>query len=185
MVCGPTVFNESERATTTCCDIEATSWYAVYTRARHEKRIAEELARRSIEVYLPLYETARQWRNGRHVVQMPLFPGYAFVRMALRNRVSALRVPGVVDFVGYGGKPAALEGEEIINLRRALGEGRKVEPHPFLSEGKKVRITAGPLTGMVGVVLRRKGQVQFMVSVELIQRSVLVEIDSAELEPHV
>lgn len=185
MVCVPTVFSESEHAITACCDLGATSWYAVYTRARHEKRAADELARRSIEVYLPLYETARQWKNGRHFVQMPLFPGYAFVRMALRNRISALRAPGVVDFVGYGGRPAALDGEEITNLRRALGEGRKVEPHPFLSEGKKVRITAGPLTGLAGVVVRRKGQVQFVVSVELIQRSVLVEIDSAELEPHV
>src|SRR6185437_3549656 len=185
MVCGPTVFGESGSVVTAYWDIEPTSWYAVYTRARHEKRVAEELARRSIEVYLPLYETARQWKNGRHFVQMPLFPGYTFVRMALRNRIFALRAPGVVDFVGYGGKPAALEAEEITNLRRALGQGMKIEPHPFLSEGRKVRVTAGPLTGLVGIVVRRKGQVQLVVSVELIQRSVLVEIGAAELEPHV
>jgi transcription termination/antitermination protein NusG len=184
MACGQTILS-APRSDATFYSVEDTSWYAIYTRARHEKRVAQELAHRSIEVYLPLYETARQWKNGRHFVQMPLFPGYAFVHMALRNRISALRAPGVVDFVGYGGRPASLEAEEITNLRRVLGEDRKVEPHPFLNTGRKVRVTAGPLTGLEGVVVRRKGQVQLVVSVELIQRSVLVEVDSTELEPRI
>jgi transcription antitermination factor NusG len=163
--------------------LEMPRWYATYTRSRHEKCVAQELERRAVENYLPLYETARQWKNGRHFVEMPLFPGYAFVRIALRDRLDVLRVPGIVDFVGFSGKPVHIEEEEISNLRRALSHGRRAEPHPLITQGRKVRVTAGPLAGLQGIVVRRKGQIEVVVSLELIQRSVLVEIDSAELEP--
>lgn len=163
--------------------LEAPCWYAIYTRARHEKRVAEELTRRAIETYLPLYETARQWKNGRHFVQMPLFSSYAFVRVAMRDRLEVLRAPGVVDFVGISGKPVPLDEEEIKNLNQALRHGRRVEPHPFLTTGRKVRVTAGPLAGLRGIIVRRKGQMHIVVSLDLIQRSVLVEVDLMELEP--
>jgi transcription elongation factor/antiterminator RfaH len=165
------------------CGTEDPLWYAAYTRPRHEKRVAEQLTRRAVESYLPLYQTARQWKNGRHLVQLPLFPGYAFVHIALRNRLDVLRVPGVVDLVGFNGRPVPLEEEEVTSLRQALAQGVRAEPHPFITRGRKVRMTAGPLAGLQGIVVRRKGRVQVVVSIELIQRSVLVEIDSTELEP--
>lgn len=164
---------------------EMPRWYATYTRPRHEKCAAKELVRRAIENYLPLYGTDRKWKNGRHFVEMPLFPGYTFVRIALRDRLNVLRVPGILDFVGFGGKPAPLGDDEISHLKRALSKGRSAEPHPYIASGRKVRVTAGPLAGLRGFVVRRKGQTQVAVSLELIQRSVLVEIDSMELEPEI
>lgn len=158
-------------------------WYAVYTHARHEKRVAEELTSKAVENYLPLYQSIHQWKNGRHVVYMPLFPGYVFVRIRLRDCLSVLQVRGVVDLVGFNGKPVALADDEVTNLVRALESGRLAEPHPFISRGRNVRITAGPLVGLRGIVMRTRGRAHVVLSLDLIRRSVRVEIHSTELEP--
>lgn len=158
-------------------------WYAVYTRSRHEKTVGDILQRKHIETFLPLYETVRRWKNGAHRVQLPLFPGYAFVRIALHDRLHVLKVPGVVRLVGFNGVPAPLEDHEVEGLRQALAEGIKAEPHPYLTVGRRVRITGGPLAGYSGILVRKKGGVQVVLSVDLIQRSVLVSVDAAWLEP--
>jgi len=158
-------------------------WYAVWTRSRHEKAVAEQLERKSVETFLPVYETIRQWKNGRHKVQSPLFPGYAFVRIALRDRLEVLKVPGVVRLVGFNGTPTPLGDEEIESLRRALAQGARAEPHPFLTVGRRVRITAGPLQGAEGILIRKKGDPRVVLSIDLIRRSVAVEVDSTGLEP--
>lgn len=157
-------------------------WYAAHTRPRHEKRVGRALAAKAVEHYVPLYQAARQWKNGRHLVLMPLFPGYVFVRMALCDRLNALRVHGVLQLVSAGGAPVPLEESEVTSLRRALTQGGHAEPHPFINEGRKVRVTAGVFTGLQGFVVRRKGRLQVVVSIELIQQSVRLEIDSVELE---
>jgi transcription antitermination factor NusG len=156
-------------------------WYAAYTRSRHEKRVADECRRKAIETFLPVYETMREWKNGRHCVELALFPGYAFVRIALRDRLEVLKVPGVVRLVGFNGTPTPLADDEVGKLRRALAEGIHAEPHPYLTVGRRVRITAGPLAGHEGILVRRKGQTQVVLSVNLIQRSILVQIDAASL----
>lgn len=158
-------------------------WYAAYTRWRHEKAVAEQLQTRGIETFLPLYRTVRRWKNGNRRVQLPLFPGYAFARFALADRLPVLKVPGVVCLVGFNGKPAALADGEVEGLRQALAAGTGAEPHPYLTEGRRVRITAGPLAGREGVLVRRQGAVRVVLSIDLIQRSVLVDIASDELEP--
>jgi transcription antitermination factor NusG len=158
-------------------------WYAAWTRSRHEKAVAEQLERKEIETFLPLYETIRQWRNGGHRVQLPLFPGYAFVRIALRDRIEVLKVPGVVQLVGFNGTPTPLGDDEIESLRRALVDGVRAKPHPFLTVGRRVRITAGPLAGQEGILVRRKGTLRVILSIDLIQRSVLVDLDGDILEP--
>jgi transcription termination/antitermination protein NusG len=158
-------------------------WYAAWTRSRHEKAVAEQLDRKAVETFLPVYETVRQWKNGRHRVALPLFPGYAFVRIALRDRLEVLKVPGVVRLVGFNGAPTPLGDEEIEGLRRALAAGVRAEPHPFLTVGRRVRITAGPLTGHEGILVRRKGALRVVLSVELIQRSILVDADASCLAP--
>lgn len=182
MVCSQPILSMRQHTTVASCCPDERLWYAAYTRSRHEKRVAQELDRRAIETYLPLYETVRQWKNGRHLVQMPLFPGYTFVRIASRDQLDVLRVPGVVDLVGFGGVPMPLQEEEIAILKRAVNNGRNVEPHPFITAGRKIHITAGPLAGLQGIVVRRSGQMQVVVSVELIQRSLLVKVDLTELE---
>lgn len=158
-------------------------WYAAYTRSRHEKAVSEMAERKSIETFLPLYEVVRRWKNGDHRVQFPLFPGYAFVRIALRDRQEVLKVPGVVCLVGFNGTPVALPDEEVETMRRALSHGLKAMPHPYLTVGQGVRVTAGPLVGLQGILVRRKGAFRLIVSVDLIQRSVLVDLDANVLDP--
>ena len=163
--------------------LDEVRWYAAYTRSRHEKAIAEQLRSKGIETFLPLYRTVRRWKNGNHWVQLPLFPGYAFARFALADRLPVLKVPGVVRLVGFNGVPAALEDGEVEGLRQALAAGVGAEPHPYLTEGRRVRITAGPLAGCEGVLVRRQGTVRVVLSIELIQRSVLVDVNADWLGP--
>lgn len=158
-------------------------WYAVSTRSRHEKSVGELLQRKRIETFLPLYETIRRWRNGDHRVQLPLFPGYAFVHIALRDRLQVLKVPGVARLVGFNGAPTPLENEEVESLRRALATGVKASPHPYLTVGQRVRITGGPLAGCEGILIRRKRNFRVVLSIDLIQRSIVVDVDSSVLEP--
>ena len=156
-------------------------WYAAYTSANHEKRVADQLRVREVQHFLPTYSSVRRWKDRRVTLDLPLFPGYVFVRMALRERLRVLQVPGVARLVGFNGTPTALPEEEIEALRAGFAHGVPAEPHPFLTAGRRVRVTAGPLAGMRGILVRRKKQMRFVVSVELIQRSVAVEIDEGDL----
>jgi transcription antitermination factor NusG len=158
-------------------------WYAAYTSANHEKRVAEQFIERSVEHFLPLYQSVRRWKDRRVKLQRPLFPGYVFVRLALLDRLQVLQVPGVAKLVGFSGTPAVLPQEEIDALRTSLLNGLRAEPHPFLAVGRRVRVKSGPLTGIEGKVVRRKNSSWFVISLDLIMRSVAVEIDQAVLEP--
>jgi len=158
-------------------------WYAAYTSANHEKRVSEQLGVRKVDHFLPLYPSVRRWKDRRVTLELPLFPGYVFVRMALRDRLQVLQVPGVARLVGFDGTPAVLPAEEIETLRTSLGNGVRAEPHPYLTAGRKVRMQSGPLVGLTGIMVRRKSGARFVVSVDLIQRSVAVEMDEADLQP--
>lgn len=158
-------------------------WFAVHTRSRHEKSASEQLRCREVETFLPLYQSTRRWRNGDHDVQLPLFPGYTFVHIPLKDRLQVLKVPGVVRLIGFNGRPVPLEDEEVEGLRCALASGIKAAPHPYLTAGRRIRITAGPLNGRRGILIRRKGALRVVLSIELIQRSVLVDLGINELEP--
>lgn len=160
-----------------------TLWYAGYTASRHEKRVAEQLQQRDVEHFLPLYETVHRWRNGRHRVQLPLFPGYVFVRIALRDRLRALEIPGFVRLVGFSGLPLPLPDAEIDAMREALHAGIQAEPYPYLTVGMRVEISNGPLQGMKGILLRRQGKCRVVISVDLIMRSMVVEVDSTDVVP--
>jgi transcription antitermination factor NusG len=156
-------------------------WYAVYTRANHEKRVSEQLGLRRVEHFLPLYTSMRRWKDRTMRLDMPLFPGYIFVCMPLRDRLQVLQVTGVACLVGFDRAPAALPAEEIETLRASLMEGVKAQPHPYLAVGQRVSLRSGPLAGLRGILVRRKGGARFVVSVDLIQRSVSLEIDEADL----
>jgi transcription antitermination factor NusG len=158
-------------------------WYAAYTSANHEKRVAGQLMQKSVEHFLPLYDTVRRWKDRRVQLQLPLFPGYIFVRIALRDRLDVLKVPGVVRILGLNGTPIPIPKEQIESLRVAFHEGLRAEPHPYLKAGQQVRITAGPLTGWKGVIVRRKGDLRVVLSAELIQRSIIMDIEASSVEP--
>jgi len=154
------------------------SWYAAYTCPRHEKSVAEQLTGRGVEFYLPLYETVSRWKDRRVRLSLPLFPGYVFVRIPLRERLRVLGVPSVVCLVGFNGRPAPLPEEEIEKLRNGLCTSLRAEPHPYLNVGRRVRIIRGPLEGFEGVLLRRRSQFRVVLSRVLIPHSICVHVDA-------
>lgn len=157
-------------------------WYAAYTCANHEKRVACELQAREVDHFLPLYNSVRRWKDRRVHLELPLFPGYVFVRLALQRRLEVLQIPSVVRLVGFNSLPTALPDDEIEALRKSLAQRLRVEPHPYLTVGRRVRIKSGPLCGLEGIVVRRAGKVRVVLSVDLISRSFVVDVDSADLE---
>ena len=158
-------------------------WYVAHTCANHEKRVAEQLSVRSVEYFLPLYESVRQWKDRRMKLQMPLFPGYVFVRVALRDRLRVLQIPSVANLVSFNGAPAVLPDAEIATLKAGLEHGLCAAPHVYLSEGRRVRITEGPLEGLEGILIRKKNALRFVISLDLIQRSICLDIEASSVEP--
>jgi transcription antitermination factor NusG len=155
----------------------------VQTRPRHEKRVAEELRARAIEEFLPLQRTRNRWKNGVTAdLELPLFPCYLFVRLPLCERLRLLRLPGVIGFAVNSAHPTALAPEDIEALR-VLSVICRAEPHPFLKAGDRVRIVAGPLAGMQGILVRRKQELRVVLSLDFILRSVAVEVSEFDIEP--
>jgi transcription antitermination factor NusG len=158
-------------------------WYALHTYPRHEKSVCESLGLRAIECFLPLYETVHRWRNGCKVqVELPLFPGYLFVRIDPRQRFNALNLPGAVSIVGSVSGPWPLPDVEIMSLRARL-KSRKFEPHPYLAVGQKVRIKFGPLADLTGFLVRQSGGLRVVISVDLIRQGAAVEVNADDVEP--
>jgi transcription antitermination factor NusG len=158
-------------------------WYAVFTMSRHEKQIAWHLGQREIESFLPLYKTKHRWKNRCTAdLELPLFPGYVFVRIDPQERLRVLRVPSVVSIVSVGREPLPVPDHYISGLRNGLLTNG-IEPHPGLDVGDRVRITAGAMADMVGVLDRQKSGFRVVLRLEMIGRSVAVEVDLADIEP--
>jgi transcriptional antiterminator NusG len=158
-------------------------WYAAHIRSRHEKRVAEQLSERGVSSFLPLYSSARRWSDRIAKVDLPLFPGYLFVHIPLTERLKVLEVPGIVGLVSSRQEPVPLDESEIEILRKGLTSQFKAEPHPYLKVGERVRVIHGPLTGLEGILERKKDSVRVVVSLDLIMRSISVEISALDLEP--
>jgi transcription antitermination factor NusG len=160
----------------------APQWCVAYTSANHEKRVTEQLVQRSVEHFLPLYESVRRWKDRRVKLQLPLFPGYVFVRLFLCERLKVLQVPGVARLVGFNGQPAVLPDREIEALRSSTLVPLGAKPHPYLTVGRRVRIQRGILAGVEGILIRRKNALRVVLSIDPIMRSVSVEVDASDLE---
>ena|SRR5438128_5997837 len=158
-------------------------WYAVHTCANHEKRVASQLVERDVEHFLPLYHSVRRWSDQRVELDLPLFPGYVFVRLKLKDRLRVLQIQSVVCLVGFGGLPAALPDSEMEIMRSGISQSLRAEPHPFLTVGRRVQITGGAFAGLEGVLKRKKGNLRVVVSLELIQRSVVLDVDFVDVVP--
>jgi len=159
------------------------NWYALYTCPRHEKCVAQQIEQRSIACFLPLYRSVRRWKDRRKELELALFPGYIFVHLALPDRLRVLQLPSAVRLVSFNGQPAVMPEAEIEQLRQRLARGGCVEPHPYLRVGRRVRVCGGPMQGLEGIIVRRKDRCRVVFSLDLIMRSVAVEVDETDVEP--
>lgn len=163
-------------------DITEPNWYAVYTRHSHEKRVGDHFSSRNIEFFLPQYRTTHRWRNRCKVeLELPLFPSYIFARVAWSEHVRVLEVPSVISIVSNRRAPTPLCESEIDALRSSLTHMR-AQPHPYLNVGARVHIKSGPLAGMEGIVLRDGNGLRVVLTVELIMKSIVVEVEQWDLE---
>jgi transcription antitermination factor NusG len=172
-----------------CCStisnraITARDWFVVSTVPRHEKRVEQHFHVREIESFLPLYHKPRRWKDGsKGTLNLPLFSGYVFVRIETGSRVPVLQVPGVISIVGGVRESSPVPDSYICCLRDGLQQG-KIDLHPYISTGTRVRIRRGVMAGLQGVLLRKKNQFRVVLTLELIMKSVTVEVDIGDIEP--
>jgi transcription antitermination factor NusG len=157
-------------------------WYALRTKHQHEKVATVALSNKNFEVFLPLYESVRRWRDRKKLLSLPLFPGYLFLWGTLRRWQEVVTTPGVRGFVQLGSRAAVIPEAEIESVRRVLNGSFHAEPCAFLNSGDWVRVRSGPLSGIEGVLVRKKSAFRLVLSVDMIGRSVSVELDSNIVE---
>jgi transcription antitermination factor NusG len=154
-----------------------TAWFALYVRSRHEKSVHAQLEAKADESYLPLYCAKHKWADRWKTVSLPLFPGYVFCRFEGSRRSAVLATSGVIDVVRVGPEPAAVAASEIEAIRRVLRSQLSAEPYDDLVRGDQVRMSDGPLKGLTGTLMEVRSSLRLVISVDLLHRSVLVEID--------
>ncbi len=160
----------------------SSAWYAIYTRHQHEKTVARILTSKGFETLLPLYPSARRWKDRTKVLSLPLFPCYVFLKGGLERRLDIVTTPGIHALVSSAGQPAAIPPAEIEAIRRAVEGGARVEPHPFLKCGEWVRVKCGPLAGIQGILVRKKNLYRLVLSVEILGKAAAVEVDAFLVE---
>ncbi|HTM48834.1 MAG TPA: UpxY family transcription antiterminator [Bryobacteraceae bacterium] len=160
------------------------AWYGLRTKSRFEKVAAAALAGKGYEHYLPCHRTRRQWSDRLIEIESPLFPGYVFCRLDIHQRLPVLTIPGVVSVVGIGRTPSPIPDVEIAAIETVLASGLLSEPWPYLPQGRRIRIEKGSLSGVEGVVVEhRKSEWRLVVSINILQRSVAVELDREWVAP--
>ena len=157
-------------------------WYVAYTYPRHEKAVADQVQLRSVETFLPTYEVKSQWKDRRVRLELPLFAGYVFTRMIARERAKVLSVPSVIRILSYQGAPVPVSEAEIDALRMCIANGAKLQPHPYIVVGDRVRVRNGPFEGLEGIVVRKSNNCSLVVSLSLIHQSVSLEVEPKDLE---
>jgi transcription antitermination factor NusG len=159
-------------------------WYAVHTRSNFEKRVALELEQKGLETFLPAFRETHRWKDRRKMVEIPYFPSYLFVRIEDKpeRRLDVLRTAGAVRILGNGGEIEPIQEMEIERFQRLVDSNLSAYAHPFLKEGASVRVKAGPLRGIEGLLVQIKNQNRLLLSLNLLARSVATEIDLCDVE---
>lgn len=160
----------------------ATDWHALYTRHQHEKSVASYLEQIGIQVFLPLSREVHRWSDRRKEIVRPLFPCYVFFSGGLERRIQIVNTPGVCSLVVSGGKIAVIPAAELDAIRRAVIGALRVEPHPFVYSGDRIRVHSGPLAGLEGIVARVKDSTRIVLSVQTLCRSIAIEVDETVIE---
>jgi transcription antitermination factor NusG len=157
-------------------------WWAIYTRHQHEKVVADVLSAKGFQVFLPLYDSIRRWKDRQKLLSLPLFPCYVFVCGGLNRPFQILSTPGVHMALTHGDRIAVIPEKEIDAIRRTIQGPFRMEPHPFLRCGDRVRVVRGSLEGVEGILIRKKNQYRLVLSVDMLAKSVAVEIDASDIE---
>lgn len=152
-------------------------WFAIRTRARHEKAVRHRLSHLGFEQLLPTLTRLSQWKDRKKLVQEPLFPGYCFAKFLGLERITVLEVPGVAYIVGRREYPEPVPQEEIDTLTRLTTSGLQYEPCASLNEGTLVEIIRGPLSGVKGRFIRREFHHYVTIGVQLIGLGATVRIN--------
>jgi transcription antitermination factor NusG len=158
-------------------------WYALHTRSRHEKVARDQLTAKGITNLLPTWRKRSVWKDRVKMIEEPLFRGYMFGYFALQKKLDVLQSVGIVNIVGVNGKAIPVPEEQIQAVKTMVEQRMAYDPHPFLKEGMRVRVKHGVLAGAEGILLTKKHNYRLVISVDLIQQSVAVDIDSAAVEP--
>lgn len=163
---------------------EVEQWYALQTRARHEKVVQERLERRGVATFLPTVTEMHRWSDRKKKVEMPLFSCYLFARLdpARVNRLRLLCVEGVFSFVGQNGVGLPIPDEQIEAVRTLASSQLPCSPYPFLKIGQRVRVCSGSLNGLEGILVSRDGDSSLVISIDAIQRSMSVRVDGYDIE---
>jgi transcription antitermination factor NusG len=157
-------------------------WHALYTRHQHEKSVAQALTNKGQEVFLPLVRAAHRWQDRTKQICLPLFPCYVFIRGGLDRPIQILSTPGLICVVTCAGRPAIIHPGQIDAVGLLIASTLQVASHPYLQTGDRVRVIAGPLRGIEGLLVRKKNSFRLVVSVEILARSAAVEIDVSCIE---
>lgn len=160
------------------------NWYAVHVRSKHDFIVNEALSRKSIETFLPVVERLRQWKDRKKVISFPLFPGYIFVNIE-NTAVDILDVQktrGVVRILGND-KIIPIPDEQIETLKYFVECKEEIDEFPFLKEGQRVKVVSGPLAGAIGIFLSKGKKGRLVLSMDILQKSVSVQVDSKDVEP--
>lgn len=152
------------------------SWYALYTRPRHEKKVYDQLEEKGITSFLPMVKSLRQWKDRRKWVEMPLFNGYVFINIELKNKIEALQTHGVVRMVGFGGVPASIPDWQIEQLRQVISQPETLKLEQYLKEGDAVEVIQGPLKGVKGYLREIRGQTRVAILIDGIYQSASFEM---------
>src|SRR5580698_5329634 len=164
---------------------DGTHWYAIRTRSRHEKVVAKQLDGLGVENFLPLVSSVHRWSNGPRQVELPLFPGYTFVRLVYSpdQRVRVLCTHGVVDFVGTQGKGTPIPDKQIEDVKSLLSHNVPFKNSASLKVGQKVRVRGGSIDGVEGILVARRGKRQLVIFIEPLQRSLSIDLEGYDVEP--
>lgn len=161
----------------------ALPWYAVRVRSNFERNVSSSLRGKGYDEYLPVYCKSSRWSDRVKDVYRPLFPGYVFCQLDIQHRLGVLTTPGVISIVGFGGEFIPVPEEEMRSIRTIANSGLSYAPWEFLREGQRVRIRSTVLDGLEGFVVQLKNDFRVVLSVELLQRSVAVQVDRRCIEP--
>ena len=158
-------------------------WYALYTRSRFEKKLLYELSSREVEVFLPMREILSRWKDRKKRIWVPLFPGYIFVNYAdtNENRYRILNIPGAVHFVGVCSSPQPIPEEQILAIRRFLETSLSIDSYPYIQAGTRVEVVSGPLSGIRGLLIEKRGKFRFILQVDSIRQAISVELDASDI----